>query len=216
MVGQNENGGLFYAILPCGNVNAPWQQAFRSTMSARNFTVWFMYGVQKSSYVYVVFGLCAEKRLNISSAGVGKALGKIFTKKCEKTSFISIVCLSSVNCVGGETWLALALAHIACKRCACIGDLSEFDQAKGDIGSAHAAFAVDYIRATSFPLALCGSLNGLTPADAAERKEWITAALRAKNLPLPWGNPTDAWCPQRKRASVVSVLFQVSDLSVSI
>ena len=210
MLIQNENGGLFFAILPCGNVRAPWQQAFRDTMKARNFTIRFMYGVEKSSYVYIVFGLCAEQRLNISSAGVGKALGKVFTKRHEKSSFISIVCLSSVNCNGGETWLALAIAHVACSRCAFRGGIGEFDTTKGDVGDSRVAFAVDYIRATSFPHALCGSLTGIVPEDAAARHDQITAELRAKNLPLPWGKSKTKWSAKLKTANVVSALFQAS------
>lgn len=207
---QNENGALFYTVLPVGNiVGGDWQEKFRDTMLRLNFTLMFMYGVKKSSYVYIVFGVYAKGRFNVSAAGVGKALGRIFTKNHDKSTFTVITCLGSVNCKGGEAWLALAIAHVASLRCTCAGPLHEFNHDKGDIGDQQAAYTVDLIRASSFPYALCGSLSGLLPEDATKRKESVTAKLVSKGLPLPWGYAEDVWTPKQKWTAVVSLLFQV-------
>jgi hypothetical protein len=175
-----------------------------------NFLVRFMYSVQKCSYVYVVFGVCATDRVDISGAGLGKTLGKVFTKNGDRNTFVSIVCLSSANCRGGEVWPALAIAHIASLRCSNIANLGKFGKQSGDVGDSRAAYTVDYMRASSFPYVLCGSLSGLQHGEMLKRKEEITAELSSKGLPQPWGCPEDAWCLKRKLTSVVSVLFQVS------
>lgn len=201
---QELNASCFFLQLPLDSVDRNWRTLFVSSLAEKKLRVVFMYSESIGTIIHVVAAIASDRgRMSVGAAGVGMALSQKFLKQ-GRTSYIPTVLLPDAR------WVALAIGHTSTIRFSCDEAKDQFGEAKGDIGTGIAAYAVESVRVHSHPRAFSGALVCLSEADRTTQKRVVTESLTAKKLPLPWAHPSDLWNQTSKLSSAASVFFQVS------
>jgi hypothetical protein len=148
---QELNASCFFLQLPLDPVDRNWRTLFVSSLAEKKLRVVFMYSESVGTIIHVVAAITSDKgRMSVGAAGVGMALSQKFHKQ-GRTSYIPTVLLPDAR------WVALAIGHTSTIRFSCDEAKDQFGEAKGDIGTEIAAYAVESVRAHSHPRAFPSS-----------------------------------------------------------
>lgn len=210
---QLVQGRYFYVLLPIASCGDKWPETLRNELAKKKFDVTFMYGYADGTGARIVFAAKNDKRPVISTVGLATLIAQAFPWSMQKTerSRTHVPLISLPN----AAYLAIALAHVGCKRISLSGERDHFMMAAGDIGCETSCMATEMTRASSFPRLLNGFVAQL-PEDTlrANVKARIARNMSGRGLKLPFDVhlPTSGslLCNSRDmEAWNVSCMFQV-------
>jgi hypothetical protein len=211
---QLAQGRYFYVLLPIAICRDKWPEYFRTELARKNFDVIFMYGYADGVGARIVFAVKNDKRPIISTVGLATLIANIFPWSMPRTekSRTHVPLISLPN----AAYLAIALAHVGCKRISLSGDRDFFSPSKGDIGCEICRMTADLTRATSFPRLFIGFIDQLPEQEMRnEVSSRMIANFSGRGLKLPFDlalPSTDSFFHDSSgtKAKRISAIFQVS------
>jgi hypothetical protein len=212
-VRQLVQGRHFYVLLPIAICGDNWPEKLRTELAKKKFNVTFMYGYADGVGARIVFAVKNNHKPVISTVGLATLIAQIFPWSAHRTdkSRTHVPLISLPN----AAYLAIALAHVGCKRISLSGERDHFTLAAGDIGCDTSCMATEMTRASSFPRILNGFVAQL-PDDTLRKsvKERISRNMHGRSLKLPFGLhlPTTGsllWNSHYMMALHASGMFQV-------
>ena len=211
---QLVQGRYFYVLLPIASCGDKWPEALRNELVKKKFDVTFMYGYADGTGARIVFAAKNDKRPVISTVGLATLIAQAFPWSVQKTersrSHVPLISLPNA------AYLAIALAHVGCKRISLSGDRDFFSPSKGDIGCEICRMTADLTRATSFPRLFIGFIDQLPEQEMRnEVSTRMMANFTGRGLKLPFDlalPPTDSFFHDSSgtKAKRISCIFQVS------
>ena len=206
-------GRHFYVLLPIAICGDNWPEKLRTELAKKKFNVTFMYGYADGVGARIVFAVKNNHKPVISTVGLATLIAQIFPWSAHRTdksrTHVPLVSLPNA------AYLAIALAHVGCKRISLSGERDHFTLAAGDIGCDTSCMATEMTRASSFPRILNGFVAQL-PDDTLRKsvKERISRNMHGRSLKLPFGLhlPTTGsllWNSHYMMALHASGMFQV-------
>lgn len=207
---QLVQGRYFYVLLPIAICGDKWPEFLRTELARKNFDVTFMYGYADGTGARIVFAVKNDKRPIISTVGLATLIAQIFPWSVPRTeksrTHVPLISLSNA------AHLAIALAHVGCKRISFSGERDYFSPSKGDIGCELCRMTADMTRATSFPRLLIGFINQLPDEMRDEVSRRMTDNFNGRGLKLDLTLPPTGSLFHDSRttwAKHISCIFQV-------